>query len=96
MVADNLSTLPNPVISVVEMQSGQLSTIASMVLPKELIEYQDIFLIEEAGHLLSYQGNNYIIKITADLPYGPLYNLSIKELKVLQTYLDDVLVKGWI
>ena len=96
MVADNLSALPNPVIGVVKIQLGQLSTAASMVLPKELMKYQDIFLIKEAGHLPSYQGNNYVIEITTDSLYSPLYNLLIKELKVLQTYLNNILAKGWI
>ena len=31
-----------------------------------------------------------------DPPYGPLYNLSNTELKVLREYLDDALAKGWI
>jgi hypothetical protein len=29
-------------------------------------------------------------------PFGPLYNLSVKELKVLRTYLDAALAKEWI
>ena len=29
-------------------------------------------------------------------PYGPLYNLSERELNALQTYLDDTVKKGWI
>ena len=28
--------------------------------------------------------------------YGPIYNLSEKELKVLREYLRDALAKGWI
>ena len=96
MVADNSSALPNPVIGAVETQSGQSSTAASMVLPKELMEYQDVFSTEEAGRLPSHQGNDHAIETTADPPYGPLYNLSTKELEVLRTYLDDALAKGWI
>ncbi|GAB7357806.1 hypothetical protein MBLNU459_g0793t2 [Dothideomycetes sp. NU459] len=29
-------------------------------------------------------------------PFGPLYNLSQRELKVLQEYIEDALQKGWI
>ena len=29
-------------------------------------------------------------------PYGPLYNLSVTELKALREYLDDAQAKGWI
>ena len=29
-------------------------------------------------------------------PYGPIYHLSEKELKVLREYLEDSLKKGWI
>ncbi len=71
-------------------------TTAPIVLSKELGEYQDVFLIEEAGRLPSYERNNYVIKMTTDLSYSSLYNLLIKELEVLRTYLDDILVKRWI
>ena len=39
-------------------------------------------------HRIETEGN--------DPPYGPLYNLSVKELKSLREYLDDALAKGWI
>ena len=94
MVADNSSPLPNPMIGAVETQTGLLPTAAPTVLPEELIEYQDVFSTEEAGRLPSHQGNDHAIETTADPPYGPLYNLSIKELEVLRTYLDDALAKG--
>ena len=96
MVADNSSPLPNPMIGAVETQTGLLPTAAPTVLPEELIEYQDVFSTEEAGRLPSHQGNDHAIETTADPPYGPLYNLSTKELEVLRTYLDDALAKGWI
>ena len=34
--------------------------------------------------------------MTSEPPYGPIYNLSEKELKVLREYLRDALAKGWI
>src|SRR3989440_8838940 len=34
--------------------------------------------------------------MTADPPYGPIYSLSEKELKVLREYLDESLRKRWI
>ena len=38
----------------------------------------------------------HAIETTVDPPYGPIYSLSEKELKVLREYLDDSLRKGWI
>ena len=38
----------------------------------------------------------HTIKTTSEPLYGPIYNLSEKELKVLREYLRDALAKGWI
>ena len=75
------------------MQLELNSIITSIILFKKLEEYQDIFLIKKVDYLLSYKDNNYIIKITTNPLYSPFYNLLIKKLKVLYTYLNNALAK---
>ena len=53
-----------------------------------------MFLIKKINYLLSYKGNNYIIKIIINSPYSPLYNLLIKELEVLYIYFNNALARG--
>jgi hypothetical protein len=44
-----------------------------------------------------HKKHDYVIDNNEKNPsHSPLYNLSDKELQVLQSYLNDVLVKGWI
>jgi hypothetical protein len=64
-------------------------------LPIEFIEFVNVFNTEKAGVLAAYNKNKYTINLDkSEPPFGSLYNLSIKELKVLKTYLNDVLAKG--
>ena len=66
-------------------------------LPEEYCKYADMFSVENAGLLLAHKVSDHAIDLDGkDPPYGPLYNLSNTELGVLQTYLDNVLAKGWI
>ena len=60
-------------------------------LPLEYEEFQDVFSEEEANKLPPRGGPEHTIEMTMDPPYGPIYSLSKKELKVLQEYLDDSL-----
>ncbi len=58
-------------------------------------EYSDVFSEEEAEHLSTHAQHDHAIEINKDEPsYEPLYNLFETELKVLQKYLNDVLIKG--
>ena len=63
-------------------------------LSDKLKEYEDVFLMEEAGRLSSYEGRDHAIETTTEPPFGPLYNLSNTELAELRRYLDDALAKG--
>jgi hypothetical protein len=67
-------------------------------LPEELQEYKDVFSEEGAGELAEHRWADHAIEIEPDkeVPFGPLYNLSPKELAVLRDYLDAALEKGWI
>jgi hypothetical protein len=64
-------------------------------LPIEFIEFVNVFNTEKAGVLAAYNKNKYTINLNESEPsFESLYNLSTKELKVLKTYLNDVLAKG--
>jgi hypothetical protein len=61
----------------------------------EFTEFVDVFNIEKTGVLAAYSKNEYAINLDgSESSFEPLYNLSTKELKVLRTYLNDVLAKG--
>ena len=65
-------------------------------LPIAYKEYQDVFSEEKANQLTARGRPEHAIETTSEPPYGPIYNLSEKELKVLREYLRDALAKGWI
>jgi hypothetical protein len=60
------------------------------VLLEELKEYKDIANSDAANALLQHYRSDHAIKIInrATVPYRPLYNLLLKELKVLRNYLS--------
>jgi hypothetical protein len=61
----------------------------------KFIEFADVFDIEKADVLAAHSKNKYTINLNeSKLPFEPLYNLLIKKLKVLKTYLNDALAKG--
>ena len=61
-------------------------------IPPEYTSYMDIFSTEKAGLLPTHKASDHAIDLDGkDPPYGPLYNLSNTELKVLQEYLNDAL-----
>ena len=60
----------------------------------ELNNYINIFNEEFAGKLpFNYLGDHAIKINNKDPLYGPLYNLSTRELEVLRQYLDKILEK---
>ena len=74
----------------------ELNINTAIKLPDKSKEYENMFSTEEAGRLPSHQGRNHAIETTAELLFGPLYNLSNIELAELRRYLDDTLAKEWI
>ena len=64
-------------------------------LPQEYTDFAEVFLTENAGCLPLHKMSDYAIDLNdKKSSYRPLYNLLMTELKVLQEYLNDVLVKG--
>ena len=57
-----------------------------------------VFFNIEANKLLPFKKEDYILDLVdgEEPPYGPLYNLSQRELKVLREYLDNALLQGLI
>jgi hypothetical protein len=81
---------------------GSISTasdgLSVLVLPLELAGYEDVADNNAADTLPEHYGSDYAIEIEegATVPYGPLYNLSPKELEVLREYLAEAKRLGWI
>jgi hypothetical protein len=70
-------------------------TATASSIPQAYADYADVFSESEA-ECLSAQKHDYVIDNNEKNPsHSPLYNLSDKKLQV-QSYLNDVLVKGWI
>jgi hypothetical protein len=61
------------------------------VLPPELADYEDVANNDAADALPEHHRSDHAIEIEegATVPYGPLYNLSLKELEVLREYLAE-------
>ncbi len=72
-------------------------TATASSIPQTYADYADVFSESEAEHLSAHKKHNYVIDNNEKNPsHSPLYNLSGKKLQVLQSYLNDVLAKGWI
>jgi hypothetical protein len=66
-------------------------------LPQEYAEFADVFSEVDAVKLPPPGGHEHAIELEGgEPPYGPIYNLSERELKVLREYLKDALERGWI
>lgn len=68
-------------------------------IPKEYIEYVDVFSKEAIVELPEYTGiNNHPINLKKDKqpPYRPIYSLKPVQLKMLKTYIEDNLKNGFI
>jgi len=64
-------------------------------IPQAYVDYADVFLKSEAECLSAHKKHDHVIDNNEKNPsHSPLYNLLGKELQVLQSYLNDALVKG--
>ena len=72
------------------------NTVETTSVPIEVADYADIFDNANASKLPMFKSGDHAIETSSDPPYGPIYNLSANELKILREYLDDALAKGWI
>jgi hypothetical protein len=70
--------------------------VAEFQLPKEYLEYTDVFSEEGAAKLSESIRVEHAITIEEgkDIPYGPIYVLSANELRVLREYIESSLAKG--
>jgi hypothetical protein len=61
-------------------------------LPQEYVEFADVFSEAKAVTLPPLGGPKHVIELEGgEPPYGPIYNLSERELKVLREYLRDTM-----
>ena len=67
-------------------------------IPTEYQAFTTVFSKKKVNKLPVHRTHDHAINLkgTGDPPFGPLYNLSGNELKVLQDYLADNLAKGFI
>ena len=67
-------------------------------IPTEYQAFTRVFSKKKVNELPAHGMHDHVINLegTGDPPFGPLYNLSGNKLKVLQDYLADNLVKGFI
>jgi hypothetical protein len=67
-------------------------------LPSALHDYRDVFDEDAAATPPNFKESDHAIPLMEgkEPPYGPLYNLSARELEVLREYLEDAMQKGWI
>jgi hypothetical protein len=71
-----------------------INLIIKLKLPTEFAEFIDVFNTKKAGVLTAHNKNKYTINLNRNKSFfGLLYNLLIKELKILRTYLNITLVK---
>ena len=77
---------------------GEQGDSPSLELPRELLEYEDVFSNDKASVLPALKQGDHAIEVEdgKEPPYGPLYNLSQVELAELRRYLEGALQKGWI
>jgi len=69
---------------------------SELELPPEYEKFRDVFSEEEANKLALRGRQEHAIETTGKPPYGLIYNLSEKELKMLREYLAEALERGWI
>ena len=67
-------------------------------IPTKYQVFTEVFSKKKVNKLPAHRTHNHAINLkgTGDPPFGPLYNLSGNELKVLWDYLADNLAKGFI
>ena len=102
------STLPEPLAARAFFQAAEESQRVCAVryipsgegdkedLPTVYRDYRDVFSEDAANEQPPRGGAEHAIELTGDPPYGPIYNLSEKELKVLWEYIQEALCQGWI
>lgn len=72
--------------------------IKTVTLLEAYMDSEDVFSVENAGHLPPYEDHDHAIDLVDGMqpPYGPIYSLSKNELSILRTYIDKNLTDGFI
>ena len=91
-------------LSIMAINLARKAQIALLVakevkIPTKYSDFSDIFLEEKALILLkTTELNQYAIKLQEDQQpsYGPIYSISLVELKILKTYIETNLANGFI
>jgi transposase InsO family protein len=81
-------------IAAVTQQEFEDGATPGYVLPLELQDLRDVF--EDPEKPRPVLDVEHEIDTSSDPPFGPIYNLSTRELAALRAYLDIALEKGWI
>jgi len=78
-------------VKTVHIQSANITSVIFSVYAK----YENVFSEVEVKHLSAHEKHDHIIDTKdKNSSYESLYNLSDKELQVLQNYLNNILVKS--
>lgn len=90
---DRDHALSDPALNLNHVQDSPAIT-----LPEAYAEFASLFKDKEVGTLPPHRPYDHAIPLEpgATAPFGPLYNLSEKELKALREYIDENLKKGFI
>ena len=74
------------------------TTAETVTLPEAYKDFEDVFSIENAGHLPPHEDHDHAIDLIdgKQPPYGPIYSLSENELSILRAYIDKNLANGFI
>ena len=76
-----------------------ISKAQEVSLPAEYADFEDVFSEEEAAELPradSTVRHSIVIDADKQIPHGPIYPLSVNELRVLREYIDTNLASGRI
>ena len=93
-----ISLLTMPIYPAQEAQIASL-VIEEVQIPSEYLDFSNVFLEKRASILpKATELNQYAIKLQKgqQAPYGPIYSLSLVELKMLKTYIEINHANGFI
>jgi hypothetical protein len=68
----------------------------NVALPDEYQDFSSLFNDELAATTPCADSATHAIETTKDPPFGPIYNLSVRELEILRKYIDEAMQNGWI
>lgn len=87
-----------PDLSAFSLSLNALESVPHPVIPEAYAEFAPLFQDKDLGTLPPHRPYDHSITLEpgSQVPFGPLYTLSQKELEELRAYIDDNLKKGFI